>query len=305
MSDISDIASPKISTWPSLIKIFRTIIVMKRVSGKFQSWLKACLLHYYHLTVPLAHVRNLEWPQGLSDMLAHVRDLNPLPFINQPWLMCRKCLISTKQILLTSHLVVVHSTQKKCPQWWTVWSASSGLFNSQNMSVILLNTWMLKYKSLLRDITNITWSCLVLEPNGGMEVKLVNIPVVNVLVLPGGRLPLTSFLLAGLCGIIQRRCLGSTSLLCSCAIGENHCKLCLSNLSTICFSIERKLSRPRRRPESGPWNLIVLLLSLHMFFRTPSHESKPHEYKTRTSLLKKSSIPTSSSCIISIIINLM
>ena len=45
-------------------------------------------------------------------MLAHVRDLNPLPFINQPWLMCRKCLISTKKILLTSHLVVVHSTQK-------------------------------------------------------------------------------------------------------------------------------------------------------------------------------------------------
>ena len=114
MSDISDIASPKISTWPSLIKIFRTSIVMKGVSGKFQSWLKACLLHYYHLTVPLAHVRNLEWPQGLSDMLAHVRDLNPLPFINQPWLMCRKCLISTKKNL--THLSSGCSTQhpKKC-----------------------------------------------------------------------------------------------------------------------------------------------------------------------------------------------
>ena len=126
-----------------------------------------------------------------------------------------------------THLSSGCSTQhpKKCLQWWTVWSASSRLFNSQNMSVILLNTWMLKYKSLLRDITNITWSCLVLLPNGGMEVKLVNIPVINVLVLPSGRLPLTSFLLAGLCGIIQRRCLGSTSLLCSCAIGENHCKL--------------------------------------------------------------------------------
>ena len=36
----------------------------------------------------------LEWPQGMSDMLAHVRALNPFSFINQPWLICTNCWIS-------------------------------------------------------------------------------------------------------------------------------------------------------------------------------------------------------------------
>ena len=39
---------------------------------------------------------------------------------------------------------------------------------------------------------------------------------------------------------------------------RNRCKTRvkgLPHLSTICFSIERKLSRPSSKPESGPWNI--------------------------------------------------
>ena len=59
-----------------------------------------------------------------------------------------------------------------------------------------------------------------------------------------------------------------------------------SHLSTICFSIERKLSRPRRRPESGPQ--IIRNQSQRRFLL--SNAFHPHEQEEDKNLMQFSSI---------------